>query len=239
MKKYLIAITMMLALGMNAQVAGQTHRHHNTASVTVPNDFVQQDEVEAFSDTTSAATGGDTVLSRTSQHGWSVTVNGTPVPDEEAEHIVNGIMSSVFDGLDSTVIGPMSLVLAVIVIMFVIAPVLIIGIILFFVYKNRKQRMRLAEAAMKSGQPIPDEFTSKPKPTEEDNDLRQKGIRQTCLGVGLMIFLGNTAGNIGLGIGALVTCIGIGNLLIARSQKKTDDLNRDLNHDLTEKDFER
>ena len=65
MKKYLIAITMMLALGMNAQVAGQTHRHHNTASVTVPNDFVQQDEVEAFSDTTSAATGGDTVLSRT------------------------------------------------------------------------------------------------------------------------------------------------------------------------------
>ena len=133
----------------------------------------------------------------------------------------------------------MSLVLAVIVIMFVIAPVLIIGIILFFVYKNRKQRMRLAEAAMKSGQPIPDEFTSKPKPTEEDNDLRQKGIRQTCLGVGLMIFLGNTAGNIGLGIGALVTCIGIGNLLIARSQKKTDDLNRDLNHDLTEKDFER
>ena len=95
----------------------------------------------------------------------------------------------------------------------------ILGIIFYFIYKNRKQRVRLAEEAMKNGQPIPDQLFEEQKALPATtSDLRAKGIRQTCLGVGLMIFLGNTAGEVGFGVGALVTAIGVGNLLIARSQ---------------------
>jgi hypothetical protein len=129
--------------------------------------------------------------------------------------------------------GIMALGIMVVFIIF-LAPVLIIALVLFFVYKNRKNRMRLAEEAMKHGQPIPDQFVNPGTSGDDHDEVRQKGIRQTCLGVGLMIFLGYTAGDIGIGIGALVTCIGIGNLLIARSQKRNSDLNRGL----TERDFE-
>lgn len=243
MKKHLIAIVTMLTLSIACvQAAGQTHRHHPqvtpvgtattpVAPTTTP-DTTRQDEVEAFSDTTSNAYGQDSIISRTVvSHGRTVTINGVPLPDD----VVDEMMKNVDGG---SIMG-VFMVLGILLIIFVISPLVIIGIIAFFIYKNRKQRMRLAEAALKNGQPIPDGFVNDTK-REEGGDIRQRGIRQTCLGVGLMIFLGNTAGSVGLGIGALVTCIGIGNLLIARSQKKNEELNNrnaDLNRDLSERDF--
>ena len=119
-------------------------------------------------------------------------------------------------------VTPLVDVLLVLLILFVLAPVFIIGLILFFVYKNRKQRMKLAEMAIKNGQPIPSELVDSQKTME--GDLRAKGIRQTFLGIGLTCFLGWVVGDIGAGIGILVLCIGLGNLLIARNaQKKRDE----------------
>jgi len=219
MKQNLIVIILMLTLGTTLQSIAQTHRHHPTT--TVDADTTQQDGIDAFSDTTSTVS-LDSVVQTTHSRSWNVKVNGVSVPDSW--------VAELFDNVDSDSITGMLFAIIALVIMFVISPIFIIGIVLYFVYKNRKQRMRLAETAMKNGQPIPDELVS--NQSSDTKDLRQQGIRQTCLGVGLMIFLGNTAGNIGLGIGALVTCIGIGNLLIARTQKKNDELNRDLNeHD--------
>ena len=76
---------------------------------------------------------------------------------------------------------------------------LILGVLLYFIYKNRKERIRLAEKAMESGQAIPDNLLPEKVPTPDS--VWQKGIRQLCLGVGLMVFLGYTAGEIGFGVG--------------------------------------
>ena len=58
MKKYLIAITMLLALSLNAEAASQKHRHSaRTEQVDSTKD--KQDAIEAFSDTTSSAASED------------------------------------------------------------------------------------------------------------------------------------------------------------------------------------
>jgi uncharacterized membrane protein YkgB len=103
----------------------------------------------------------------------------------------------------------------IIMIIFVIAPVLILIILLVFIYKNRKQKMRMAEMAMKQGQPIPDELLAEHR--ETDQELWQKGLRQTFLGVGLLAFFGYVGSTVGVGVGILVTVIGLGKLAIVKT----------------------
>lgn len=204
MKTKLFSIFLMLAAFTFIPSMAQTDSLSN--STTPP------DEIEAFSDTTSSQSG---------------SVVATPVPldpdfddffDDEDDGPVNGkIFSSFWDDMDSNSFMGMFFVLAVLIIIFVISPIVIIGLILWFVYKNRKNRMHLAEMAMQNGQPIPNDLM--PKAAETSDDVRQKGIRQICLGIGLTFFLGWVAGKIGAGIGILILCIGLGNIFIARSSK--------------------
>jgi hypothetical protein len=87
--------------------------------------------------------------------------------------------------------------------------------------------------AMEKGQPIPDELLN--NQPDEVSDEYQKGMRQCFVGVGLMIFLGFAAHEVGFGIGALVFCIGLGKILAAKSVGKKDLDN--INH-LRNKDYD-
>ena len=111
-----------------------------------------------------------------------------------------------------------------IVVIFLLAPLLIIFVIFYFVNKNRKERYKLAQMAIQNGQPIPDEVLkgNTPNTTEESNDYTA-GLRQIFLGIGLAIFLGFVVGKIGFGIGALVFCIGLGKVVIARKSGTNND----------------
>jgi hypothetical protein len=104
-------------------------------------------------------------------------------------------------------------VLGVLLILFVLAPFVIIAAIFYFINKNRKDKMRLAEMAMQQGQPIPEQLL---EDSNTVSDEYQKGLRQCCVGVGLMVFLGLTAGEVGFGIGALVFCIGLGKIVAGK-----------------------
>lgn len=208
MKTRIISLFLMLAVFTFIPSMAQTD--------SLSNGTTPPDEIEAFSDTTS------------SQSGSVVT---PPVPldpdfddffdDEDDDPVEGQIFNSFWDGMDANSFMGMGFVLAVLIIIFVISPIVIIGLILWFIYKNRKNRMRLAEMAMQNGQPIPDELM--PKAEETPDVVQQKGIRQICLGIGLTFLLGWVAGKIGAGIGILVLCIGLGNLLIARSSKNKQD----------------
>jgi hypothetical protein len=208
MKTKLFSIFLMLAVFTFIPSMAQTD--------SLSNGTTPPDEIEAFSDTTSSQSG-------------SVVSPSAPIDpdfddffDDEDGGPVNGQMFNTFwDGMDSSSFMGMFFVLAVLIIIFVISPIVIIGLILWFIYKNRKNRMRLAEMAMQNGQPIPDELM--PKTVESPDDVRQKGIRQICLGIGLTFLLGWVAGKIGAGIGILILCIGLGNLFIARSSNNHND----------------
>ena len=205
MKEYLIALCLTLTLALPAQAAGQRHRHTPVATVQKADSTQQADELEAFSDTTSTDSSG--VVATTTYQTYDL------VDEDDAKQLLKELTTnpsvhrSLIEGI--TVMG-------ILLIIFVLAPLILLGLIFFFIYKNRKQKVRLAEEAMRNGQPIPDQLFNEQKALAAPSDLRAKGIRQTCLGVGLMIFLGNTAGEVGFGVGALVTAIGVGNLLIAR-----------------------
>jgi len=219
MKKVLIVFTLMLTLGMSVQAASQKHRHTPRGTELVDT-TKQSSGVDAFSDTTSI----DSAYSSSFDDDWD--------SDDPVEKGVGKMLENIFS--DSAVVPGMVISIIAIVIIFLLAPLLIIIAIFYFVNKNRKEKMKLAQMAMEKGQPIPDELLN--NVPDEVSDEYQKGMRQCFVGVGLMIFLYFAAGTIGFGIGALVFCIGLGKVLAAKSVgKRTPNNNND---DLTQQDYD-
>jgi uncharacterized membrane protein len=204
MKQFLIAIAMVLALSMDAGAVAQKHRHTPRVEQV---DSTKNDAIEAFSDTTGVASSNDSTDAYVSRRVYVSS-------DED----VKGIFEEVFGNLDNTAIAGMIFAATIIFIMFVLAPILIIVLVFYFVNKNRKERIKLAQMAMEKGQPIPDELL-KDRVAKIDADDYQKGLRQMFTGIGLAIFLGIVAGEIGFGIGALVFFIGLGKWFIARQSR--------------------
>ena len=94
-------------------------------------------------------------------------------------------------------------------------PALLIFIIFYFRYKNRKAKYRLAEQTLAAGQQLPPEFFKE----GEGKDLRSRGIKNIFLGIGLFIFLWAITGVFGLGcIGLLIMFTGFGQVTIYYTQ---------------------
>lgn len=219
MKKVLIVLTLMLTLGMSVQAASQKHRHTPRGTELVDT-TKHSSGVDAFSDTTSI----DSAYSTSVDEDWD--------SDDPIEKGVGKMLENFFS--DSSVFPGVIIAVVAIIIIFLLAPLLIIIAIFYFVNKNRKEKMKLAQMAMEKGQPIPDELLN--NQPDEVSDEYQKGMRQCFVGVGLMIFLAFAAGTIGFGIGALVFCIGLGKVFAAKSVgKKTPDIN---NNDITQQDYD-
>jgi hypothetical protein len=242
MKKVLITLAMLLALGMGAQAAGQKHRHTPQQELS---DSTGKDGVVVYSDTSSI----DTVTVTNNKAKVTVTTKTSPWSSRTTTYEVDdddfgGMIHNAFSHMGSKDIAGMFFVLCVLLIIFVLAPVFIIIALFYFINKNRKEKMRLAQMAMQQGQPIPDQLLND-KPVDADNEY-QSGMRQCFVGVGLMIFLGYAAGSVGFGIGALVFCIGLGKVFASKTANRREqgfrDLNsqnrRDNNDDLTQNNYD-
>lgn len=104
-------------------------------------------------------------------------------------------------------------------------PLLIVFMVFFFNYKNRKAKYRLAEQALSSGQQLPEDFF---KNVEKTEDIRTKGIQNIFIGVGLFIFLWAITGKFGVGcIGLLIMFTGFGQLVIYYTQDSNKKNNRE------------
>lgn len=204
MKKYLVAITMLMTLAMGQTAVAQGQQKKDAQELV---DSASKDAIEVYSDTTIGKSFDSTVVSRRHRIGGGNIVDASPVVNDIFNHF----------GIDSMMGMGMAFALMVIFIVFILAPVLILAVLFFFIYKNRKQKMRLAEMAMKQGQPIPDQLLTEHQ--ETDDDLWKKGLRQTFLGVGLLAFFGYIGSTLGIGIGILVTVIGLGKLAIVKTTK--------------------
>ena len=208
MKKVLFTMALLLTLSMGMQASGQKHRHTPRSEKV---DSARNDSVEAFSDTTS-----------TSNYSTSVW------DDEDDDPRRFGLTHFDFGfNVSQKDIAGIFFVLGVLLIIFVLAPVLIIIALFYFINKNRKEKMRLAQMAMQQGQPIPDGLL-KDKESDFDNNDYQRGMRQCFVGVGLMIFLGFAAGTVGFGIGALVFCIGLGKVFAGKTAQRNYERDNDL-----------
>ena len=218
MKKVLFTLTLLLTLSMGLQAAGQKHRHTPRSEQV---DTTDNGGVVVFSDTTSS----DTVTVTKHNAKFTVTTRTSPWSSNTATYELDdddfgSLIRHAFGSMDSNDFLGMFFVLCVLLIIFVLAPVLIIIALFYFINKNRKEKMRLAQMAMQQGQPIPNQLLNE-KPADA-NDEYQKGMRQCFVGVGLMVFLGYAAGQVGFGIGALVFCIGLGKVFASKTSRKND-----------------
>lgn len=203
MKKVLLTIVWLLSLTIAMNAAPQD---------PVVTDSTMVDEVEVFSDTTdvdSTAMG----MPGGAWDDWDDPFDDNWDDDWNSDsgfHIRNF-------GLDGDDIMGMFFVICVLFLLFVLSPVAVIGLILYFVYKNRKERTRMMEMALKNGKKIPMDVLG--NPVMQNDALWSKGIKQVFLGAGLGILLWIVIGKLGLGIGALILLIGCGNLVIAYQAK--------------------
>ena len=205
MKKVLIVFTLMLTLGMSVQAASQKHRHTPRGTELVDT-TKQSSGVDAFSDTTSI----DSAYSSSFDDDWD--------SDDPVEKGVGKMLENIFS--DSAVVPGMVIAIIAIVIIFLLAPLLIIIAIFYFVNKNRREKYKLAQMAMQNGQPIPDQLLKENAASAVVNkDDYNTGLRQMFTGIGLAIFLGIIIGKLGIGIGALIFFIGLGKWFVARQAK--------------------
>ena len=222
MKKVLFTLALLLTLSMGLQAAGQKHRHSPQKELV---DSANNGGVEVYSDTTStntAASHRNTVSITTPNSPWSSSTTTYELEDED----LGSFISNFFGSMSGKDLTGVILILGILFILFVLAPVLIIVALFYFISKNRKEKIRLAQMAVQQGQPIPDQLLEE-RPVDAEEEY-QKGMRQCFVGVGLMIFLGYAAGNVGFGIGALVLCIGLGKVFASRTARKNS---RDLYKD--------
>lgn len=208
---------MVLTLSMNADAAAQKHRH-TPRTEQVDSTKNNHDAIEAFSDTTAAADAEDAEDDKyiTYRRGTTYSTSGDVEELKEVMDSVGGFFAPW-----------MAVSIVAIVVIFLLAPLLIIFTIFYFVNKNRRERYKLAQMAIQNGQPIPDEILKDNVDSKMLTSEYQSGIRQMFVGIGLAIFLGIIIGKLGIGIGALVFFIGLGKWFVARQSgdKGNDPLN--------------
>ena len=179
--------------------------------------------IAAVEEIVSDSSTGNSVSSNqtTTQHrsgSWTVTYTNDTLETDEAVELLEEIFDEEFpegiEGLMKTAMGAATggLLIAALV-LFCIFGLPILGIILIIWLIVRASR----RSSNNAGQAV---MQNEVDATGRDRALFNKGVRNVCLGIGLAIFLGIWMGDLGVGIGVLVVCIGIGELLVDYFAKK-------------------
>ena len=195
MKKLIVALAAMAALWTvlpPASAAGAASAKAEPAAQA------QADTagIEAFSDTTGAGTAQPVAHS-----SYSVSVSGG-ASDDMVERMSDFTSDAV-------------ITIVAILVMFFVAPVGILALLFYFIYKSRKQKLRLAEMAMAKGQPLPGGLLR--EQAEPAELVWRRGIRNVSVGLGLACVFYFFGMDFFVGIALFVAIYGGGQLVIART----------------------
>lgn len=118
--------------------------------------------------------------------------------------------------------NPGEVLIAVIAIVMIFGlPVFIVAFILYFIFKNRRAKYRLAEKALEAGQPLPENFFK--SATASIYNIRDKGVKNIFLGIGLSILLQALFDDFALAcIGLLIMFTGFGQVVIYYLRKREE-----------------
>ena len=251
MKKnmFIWVIALLLAANTTASAASAAQQHRHTPRTTVVDDKGKQ---QASADSAAAAkeaSQGETTVaysdttSATVDEEWEDDSQPSAYSQYYRHELTDNqaFAERMFDKISES--G--KYLVAIIFIIFIGAPLILLLMIFYFINRNRQDKIRLAEMALKHGQPIPGtervvyrdaqpkEETRAPQSKASflqrsdnytyDEDLRAKGIMHIAIGLGLMVcclaFWNNDF--IG-GIGFLVACFGGGQLFMAKKEKQAE-----------------
>src|SRR5438874_4396750 len=103
------------------------------------------------------------------------------------------------------------------------APVLIVGLIMYFSFSRSRALQKTVRMMVEKGQPVPEALLNPPPAQRQRSDLR-RGVILTMIGLGLMVFLGavNDWEGGSWTIGLIPFLIGAGYLLVWKLDTKKD-----------------
>ncbi len=199
MKRFLLTLTLVLACVTLTVSAAPKHRNHLGVNVTTADST--NTGITVYSDTTQVDT--------CAQNGWSMQFDDD---DDDMEFLEPIKFLKPMFGVGGVMLA---LVVTLGVFLLLLAPIIIIIVLIHNVYKQRSERMKLAQKALENGQPIPDGLC---KYTPETNEaLWKRGIRNVSIGIGMILMFMFWESAVLMGVGALVACYGVGQLVIVRT----------------------
>lgn len=205
MKKTIFLMAMLLTLSAAAPmafVAQQSHRNrpHTQMVDKKDKDATDEEGVVAYSDTVTADTAS-------AANGGATFDNDAPVSRDE--------LLSFYNSLPGWIVK-LFLIVCVFVPMLLcfLAPIIVVLLVIRYFMRRHKDRVRLAEMAMEKGEPFTDEL--KPLSKKSPEYMWRRGVRNTSIGAGLMIFFWFFGMQSLMGIGALVACIGLGQMFMVK-----------------------
>lgn len=205
MKKTIFLMAMLLTLSAaapQASVAQQSHRNrpHTQMVDKKDKDATDEEGVVAYSDTVTADTAS-------AANGGATFDNDAPVSRDELLSFYNSLPGWIVKFfLIVCVFVPMLLCF--------LAPIIVVLLVIRYFMRRHKDRVRLAEMAMEKGEPFTDEL--KPLSKKSPEYMWRRGVRNTSIGAGLMIFFWFFGMQSLMGIGALVACIGLGQMFMVK-----------------------
>jgi hypothetical protein len=103
------------------------------------------------------------------------------------------------------------------------APVLIVGLIMYFSFSRQRALHRTVRMMVEKGQPVPEALLNPPPAQRQRSDLR-RGIVLTMIGIGLIAFFGAASEWEGGAwtLGLIPFLIGVGYLLVWKLDAKKD-----------------
>lgn len=174
-------------------------------------DEAAADEMVAYSDTTSAAAADDAAnggASRYKGNGMDETNLYDPARFTDPFSWFAYLSSTSFSGILITLFSLLLLFL------FLVMPFIAFFMVLRYIVRRHKDRVRLAEMAIRQGHPLTAgqmDFELRPR-----SYMWRKGVKNLSVGIGLMIFFLFLGVEPLAGIGALVACMGAGKMFMAR-----------------------
>lgn len=168
-----------------------------------------KDEVVAYSD--SVVEGDDDIASLDSI-GYTDDVLG-----QKIERVVGRWV----ERLASPGATILAFLVTISVFLFLFAPFIILLLLIRYFIKKNNARVKLAEKAMETGQPIPDEL--RPIDRQSSPYLRQRGIRNIALGLGLLVMFSFWGSSTLQGVGALIAIYGFGQFYLSRTPESRND----------------
>lgn len=205
MKKTIFLMAMLLALSAAAPMASaapQSHRNrpHTQMVDKKDKDAADEEGIVAYSDTVTADTAS-------AANGGATFDNDAPVSRDELLEFYNSLPGWIVK---------LFLILCVFVPMLLcfLAPIIVVLLVIRYFMRRHKDRVRLTEMAMEKGESFNDEL--KPLSQKSPEYMWRRGVRNTSIGAGLMILFWFFGMQSLMGIGALVACIGLGQMFMVK-----------------------
>lgn len=176
--------------------------------------------IEAYSDTTTVSQ-ADTSAS-TSEDTYDKG-NNIKLSFDDVSDPFNLIAYLTTIGVGGVIVAIFFVILCLLT---VFSPVILIAVILYLLVRRKRERYRIIEKAMETGQPIPDELRR--TETMSSDMLWRRGIRNASIGLGIVaLALCMWSDFIG-GVGLVILFYGLGQAVIARTtNRKKDDKDDD------------